>query len=166
MKPILQPRVLDLSRSEPPLPAVSEEVVEKPHMSRTRSVVLPEDVPAKRLYGVNIKDIDVYKTARTKVKHEKLMRQFVENTKKWLDCVDTKYSSAILVKVMQMAEYAFACQKKSGPLKKRAVIECVKCFYDENDILVDALIEDMLPKVVRASWLRRLEAMLYDYFFC
>ena len=152
--------MLDLSRNES-----KPEEIEKPHMSRTRSVVLPDEVPAKRMYGVGLKDIDTYHTARTRVKHDKLLRQFVADTKKWLDCIDVKYSTAVLIKVCQMAEYAFASQKKSGSLKKRAVVECCKQFYDDNEVLVDTLIEDQMSKITRATWFRRIQAMLYDYFF-
>lgn len=117
------------------------------------------EIPSKTiLNGVSTKDLNGFREIRKSVKLKLLEDQFISETKKileYLDKSEKKYDSKIVLWVCNSAEMYFTSHKKMGDIKKRAVIQSVKSFYNEDPKLVESIIELVFPLIKKSNVARR-----------
>lgn len=121
--------------------------------------VVKNEVPSKSiLNGISTKDLGGFREIRKSVKMKILEDQFVMETKKileYLDKNDKKYDSKIVLWVCNSAEQYFVSHKKMGEIKKRAVVNSVKMFYNDDARLVESIIDLVFPLIKKSNILRR-----------
>lgn len=145
----------------------SDEVEVKQHEIQTYEDV---KIPDKYFMGSNLKSIlpDDYRTKRKDIKHDKYVRYWECEINNILDVYDKdadKYHIQLVKSIMQIVEDYVIFDTKTGKMKKAIVKNICLKFFDENEKLLDAIIEDQLHNIVHSTLFRRLMARLQVAFF-
>lgn len=151
---------------------VKNEPDQPPQPALTRSVhtVLELDpspkIPPSLLYNSNLKQMKGFNSLRNNMKREAFLREFILSAKEALEPYkvdeDTKYDAEIVKFMCQSAEDIFVKYSKQGNEKKKAVVEICKKYFDDNELLVGKVVEQMLPFINHSTFWRRNKNRIYD----
>lgn len=146
------------------------EVQPQPALVRSAHSVLdlnPEPkIPPSVLYNSNLKTMKGFKNLRNNMKREAFLKEFVKSGIEALEPYqvdeDTRYDSEIVKFMCQSVEDIFVKYNKQGDEKKKAVVEICKKYFDDNEVLVSKVIEQVLPFIHRSTFWRRNKHRFYD----
>ncbi len=133
---------------------------------------VPEkQVPEKYFLGVsNLKSImpNDYRERRRDIKHDKFLKYWENQINDLLTVYDgetDKYHIQLVKSIMQIAEDYVIFDRKTGPMKKSIVKNICLKFFDDNEKLLNAIIEDQLKNIVHSTLFRRLCSRMQVSFF-
>jgi hypothetical protein len=126
-------------------------------------------IPDKYMVGVNLNDIlPDYRNKRKSVKNEKEIeywnKKIVEQLKLY-NVNDDQYNIKLVRGICQIVERYLIHDVKLGSQKKQIVLNCCLKFFDNNEKLLSAVIEDQLESIDKSSLMSRLLARLEIFFF-
>jgi hypothetical protein len=131
-----------------------EEASDEENSRRINDVTI---IPPKKIFNINLKHLPAYRSLRKEAKNANMQFDFIEQFKEVLAIYDVeghKYDNELLLCIMIDTENHYKHMKKSGEYKAGAVIEIMKRFYDNNEVLVKNQIK-MLMRDLPQSFIRR-----------
>ena len=125
-----------------------------------------QSIPPSVFYNSNLKKMGGFKNLRSNMKRESFLKEFVTQGLSVFEAYivdeDTKYDTDIVKFMCQSAEDTFIHYNKQGVEKRLAVVQICKKYFDNNELLVEKLIEQVLPGINKSSFLRRNRTRLYN----
>ena len=121
----------------------------------------------KSVFGQSLKELEGYDDKRKELKSNKMEQTFIDEIGDILamfDTKDKKYDSKTLLWVANCAENYFT-KAKSGVMKEKAVVKLVKQYYNDDEDLVKATLQLILPKVKKSSTLYRMYLRTTNFFY-
>lgn len=147
---------------------VSEPPKEQIKRQADTTVTESQEIPPKLLFNSDLKELKGFREMRITLKQNLMYCDFVESLSNVLDLFDNtqrKYDHDIVQFVCQSAEDAFISHKQMGLLKKKAVVEICKRYFNDDAELVSKIIEIVLPNIIKSSLYRRNKKRLSNCFF-
>jgi hypothetical protein len=124
---------------------------------RLESITI-DDLP-KSLFGSSLKHIEGYRDMRKYKKVQKLEQEFVSEMSKIMRLFETdekKYDAELVKFVCEIAEnYFILYPGQMGSSKKKAVIAVVSKFFNNDELLIEKIIDLVLPTIKKTNILRR-----------
>lgn len=157
--------VVSPTESERPAIVLGEESIQsqlesQPVISveeRLQSITI-DDLP-KSLFGESLKHIEGYRDMRKYKKVQKLEQEFVSEMSKIMQLFqkdDKKYDAELVKFVCEIAENYFVLYPgQMGASKKKAVIAVVSKFFNDDELLIEKIIDLVLPTIKKTNILRR-----------
>lgn len=138
-----------------------------PELLRESSAVVQErKIPASVLYNSSLKKMSGFRNLRASMKRDAFLKEFIVQGLQVFEPYevndDTQYDSEIVKFMCQTAEDIFIKYHKQGEEKKRAVIEVCKKYFDGNEVLTGKMVEQVLPSIIKSSFLRRNRTRIYN----
>lgn len=128
---------------------------------------IPVEIPPRHLFNSDLKDLSGFREMRRQLKIKNSLNEFVSETSKILSLFsskDRKYDAKMVQFVAEMAENFFVTHTKMGEIKEKAVIETVKCFYNNDVELVKSIIQLVLPFIKKTNLARRMKFRVSRFF--
>ena len=126
-------------------------------------------VPDKYLVNVNLNEyLPNFRDKRKAVKNSKEVNywnQKINEQLKLYNIEQDKYNIKLVRGLCQIVERYMIYDQKLGSQKKQVVLNCALKFFDNNQKLLEAVIEDQLETIVKSSTFSRLLAKLEIFFF-
>lgn len=123
-------------------------------------------IPPSILYNSNLKQMKGFRALRSNMKRDIFLKEFITQGKEALEPYsvndETMYDAEIVKFIMQTAEDVFIHYSKQGQEKKRAVVEVCKKYFDNNEVLVSKVVEQMLPFIKHSTFWRRNRTRIYN----
>ena len=140
-----------------------------PRVSIETSIDLNDYLPDKYMVGVNLNDIlPDYRNKRKCVKNQKQIdywnKKIVEQLKLY-NVNNDQYNIKLVRGICQIVERYLIHDEKLGEQKKQIVMNCCLKFFDNNEKLLSAIIENQLEQIEKSSVMSRLLARLEIFFF-
>jgi hypothetical protein len=140
-----------------------------PRVSIDTSIDLNDFLPNKYMIGVNLNDLlPDYRDKRKAVKNQKEVdywnKKIVEQLKLY-DSEKDKYNIRLVRGLCQIVERYLIYDTKLGQQKKQIVMNCCLKFFDNNEKLLSAIIDNELENIEKSTLFMRLLARLEIFFF-
>lgn len=140
-----------------------------PRVSIDTSIDLNDFLPNKYMIGVNLNDLlPDYRDKRKAVKNQKEVnfwnKKIVEQLKLYDSEID-KYNIKLVRGLCQIVERYLIYDTKLGLQKKQVVMNCCLKFFDNNEKLLSAIIDNELENIKKSTVFMRLLARLEIFFF-
>lgn len=123
-------------------------------------------IPPSVLYNSSLKKMSGFQNLRSSMKREAFLKQFITQGVDVFEPYDvnddTKYDAEIVKFMCQTAEDVFIKYSKQGEEKKKAVVEICKKYFDNNEVLVGKMVEQVLPLIKKSTFLRRNRTRIYN----
>lgn len=127
---------------------------------------LPVKIPPSVLYNSNLKQMSGFKNLRSSMKRDAFLKEFIKQGLEVFALYEvndeTKYDAEIVRFMCQTAEDSFIHYKKQGFEKRKAVVEVCKKYFDDNEVLIGKIVEQVLPLITKSSLFRRCRTRLYN----
>jgi hypothetical protein len=141
-----------------------------PRISEEKESELELDyVPDKYLVNVNLNEyLPNFRDKRKAVKNSKEVNYWnhkINEQLKLYNIEQDKYNIKLVKGLCQIVERYMIYDSKLGPQKKQVVLNCCLKFFDNNQKLLEAVIEDQLELIAKSSRFSRLLAKLEIFFF-
>ena len=133
------------------------------------SVDISDVIPDKYFVGQNLNDLlPNYREKRKLVKNQREIDYWNKKIQEQLSLYsveDDKYNIKLVKAICQIVERYMIYDDKLGSQKKRVVLNCCLKFFDNNELLLESIIEEVLQQIDRSTLLMRLIAKLEILFF-
>lgn len=140
-----------------------------PKLSVETSIDFQDFLPDKFLVGVNLNDLlPDYRDKRKAVKNQKEInfwnKKIIEQLKLY-NADDDKYNIRLVRGLCQIVERYLIYDEKLGQSKKQIVLNCCLKFFDNNERLLSAIIDNELHNIEKSTTFTRLLARIEIFFF-
>jgi len=123
-------------------------------------------IPPSVLYNSNLKQMKGFRALRSNMKRDAFLKEFIAQGKEALEPYavndETMYDAEIVKFMCQTAEDVFIHYSQQGQEKKRAVVEVCKKYFDNNEVLVSKVVEQILPSISHSTFWRRNKTRIYN----
>jgi hypothetical protein len=143
---------------------VEENIQEEPVLNNTKEPTKTTIIPDLKIYGVQI---DGLKNKIDEIKLSNRKQEFINKVKTVLDLFDkdsNHYSDTIVFFVMSCIEN-FHLKKNSGAQKLELVKECVKEYFNNDDLLINKIVQLLMPKLKQNKFIKRNMKKMFRFFF-
>ena len=130
-----------------------------------------DSLPAKNLYGIDLKQLKSFKKLRQNFKKQELKTVFLHDVKQILSQLDCngedRFNSDLLVAILNLAEQFFVYPKnreEREQLKLESVIELMLPFFDNNQEYLVNAIGNVSNQVKKSNVLKRVYARMKLFF--
>ena len=129
-----------------------------------------EQTPPKFWMGTNLKTLmpHDYREKRKNIKNDKYVHYWETQINELLSVYNPntdKYHIEIVKSIMQITEDFIIFDSKTGMMKKAIVKNICLKFFDDNEKLLNAIIEDQLKNIVHSTLFRRICSRFQVCFF-
>ena len=134
-----------------------------PDTNISENSIIPEKF---LLNNTSIHKIEGFDDIRSKAKIEKKKQQFLSETKKLLSLFDIdskKYDHKLVLAICQSAEDFFN-KRGMGDIKLQCVVESVKIFFNNDEVLVKKIVDMIFPNIKQTSKYRRIKIWVLVFF--
>lgn len=129
-----------------------------------------KEIPEKYFMNSNLKNImpSDYAEKRRDIKHDKYASYWTSEIDKLISVyneTDDVYHISLVNSIMQICEDYVVYTSKSGKIKKDIVLKVCKKFFNNDEKLLSAIIENELKNIIHSTLFRRICARFEVYFF-
>jgi hypothetical protein len=121
----------------------------------------------KNLNFPELKKSSKYIDARHNVKKLVLSKEFealVNEDLALYDATLNEYDAELVLHICNIAENYFIQYKKMGQIKKQAVIQVLKPYFKNDELLLASIVQYVFPQVMKSNIFRRNKKRLYKLF--
>lgn len=131
------------------------------------SFQLKSEPSFKNLNFPELKKSSKYIDARHNVKKMVLSKEFealVNEDLQLYDANENEYDAELVLHICNIAEQYFIQYKNMGAIKKQAVIQVLKPYFKNEELLLASLVEYVFPQVTKSNMLRRNSKRIHKLF--